>query len=273
MFKFKELLDKRAADIARAISQGAWQDPFRCARRSGARHRGGGVRLRHPASPEGRVLAQCRAGDRHPFRPPAARRLRRHHAVQLPRHGAAVDASGGDRLRQHLRAEAVGARSFRADAGLRAVQGGRLPRRRAECRAWRQGGGRRHPRPSRHQGGELRRLHPDRPLRLYARHRGGEARAGAGRRQEPHDRHARRRHGQGGGRADGRRLRLRRRALHGDLRRRAGRRGDGEPAGRDARAEGALAEDRPGHRSGRGDGPARHRSASEEGARLYRRRA
>ena len=29
--------------------------------------------------------------------PPAARRLRRHHAVQLPDHGAAVDAPGGDR--------------------------------------------------------------------------------------------------------------------------------------------------------------------------------
>ena len=38
--------------------------------------------------------------------------------------------------------------------------------------------------------------------------------------------HARRRHGQGGRRADGRGLRLGRRALHGDLGRRAGRRGD-----------------------------------------------
>ena len=53
-----------------------------------------------------------------------------------------------------------------------------------------------------------------------------EARPGARRRQEPHDRHARRRHRQGGRRADGRGLRLGRRALHGDLGRRAGRRGD-----------------------------------------------
>ena len=66
--------------------------------------------------------------------------------------------------------------------------------------------------------------------------RAREARPGAGRRQEPHDRHARRRHRQGGRRADGRRLRLGRRALHGDLGRRAGRRGDRRRAGRDARA-------------------------------------
>ena len=37
-------------------------------------------------------------------------------------------------------------------------------------------------------------------------------------------------------------------------------------AGRDARAEGPRAEDRPGHRSRRRDGPARHRGARREGA-------
>ena len=42
-----------------------------------------------------------------------------------------------------------------------------------------------------------------------------------GGRQEPHDRHARRRPRPGGGRAGRRRLRRRRRALHGDLGRRA----------------------------------------------------
>ena len=93
-----------------------------------------------------------------------------------------------------------------------------------------------HPRPSRHQGRELRRLDADRRIRLSARLGGGQARAGAGRRQEPHDRHARCRHGPGRRCADGRRLRLGRRALHGDLGRGAGRREDGRPAGRGARA-------------------------------------
>ena len=61
---------------------------------------------------------------------------------------------------------------------------------------------------------------------LHLRDRRPERQAlpGARRRQEPHDRHARRRHGSGGGRADGRRLRFGRRALHGDLGRGAGRR-------------------------------------------------
>ena len=111
----------------------------------------------------------------------------------------------------------------------RAVPGGGLPDRRAQRRARRQGSGRRHPRPSRHQGGELRRLHPGRRIHLCARLRGRQARAGAGRRQEPHDRHARRRHGPGGRCADGRGLRLGRRALHGDLGCRAGRREDRRP--------------------------------------------
>jgi len=53
-------------------------------------------------------------------------------------------------------------------------------------------------------------------------------RAGAGRRQEPHGRAPRRRYGQGSRRADGRGLRLGRRALHGDLRRGSRGRGNGE---------------------------------------------
>ena len=221
----------RRGDLGRAR-----QDPCRCRRRGAARHRGGRVRLRHPASPQGRVLAPCRSGDRHAFRPPAARRLRRHHAVQFPGDGADVDVSGRDRLRQHLRPEAVGKGPERLDDRLRALQGGGLSEGRAQHRPRRQGSRRRDPRPSRHQGGELRRLDPDRRICLPDRHPSREARPGAGRRQEPHGGDARRRHRQGGRRADGRRLRLRRRALHGDLGRRAGRRGDRQPPGRVARA-------------------------------------
>ncbi len=53
-----------------------------------------------------------------------------------------------------------------------------------------------------------------------------QARAVLRRRQEPHDRHARRRHGPGRRCADRRRLRRCGRTLHGDLGRRAGGRGD-----------------------------------------------
>ena len=64
---------------------------------------------------------------------------------------------------------------------------------------------------------QLRRLHPDRPLRLRDRHRARQAGAGARRRQEPRGDPARRRPGPGRRRDGQRRLRLGRRTLHGDL--------------------------------------------------------
>jgi malonate-semialdehyde dehydrogenase (acetylating)/methylmalonate-semialdehyde dehydrogenase len=107
----------------------------------------------------------------------------------------------------------------------------------------------------------------------------GQARAVLRRRQEPHDHHARRRHGPDRRRADRRRLRLGRRALHGDLGCRARRRGDRRPP--DGKADPARREPegRPLHRSlGRfrpaGDegstasGEGLHRSGVEEGAKL-----
>ncbi len=48
------------------------------------------------------------------FDAPAARRRRRHHAVQLPGDDPLVEARSGDRLRQRLHPEAVRARSGRA---------------------------------------------------------------------------------------------------------------------------------------------------------------
>ena len=77
----------------------------------------------------------------------------------------------------------------------------------------------------------LRRLDADRALRLRERDEGGQARAGARRREEPHDRPPRRRHRHGGGRGRQRRVRLGRRAVHGDLGRRRRRR-RGRPARR-----------------------------------------
>ena len=57
--------------------------------------------------------------------------------------------------------------------------------------------------------GELRRVNPDRPLRLRDRHRGGQARPGTGRGQEPHGRAAGRRSRPGRGRRGVRGVRLR----------------------------------------------------------------
>ncbi len=139
MFKFKELLDRNTDDLAREIStehgkthadalgelaRGIEVVDFAC-----------GI----PQPAQGRVLAQCRPGHRQLFRPPAAGRRRRHHAVQLPGHGADVDVSDRDRLRQHLHPQAVRARSSAPMLAWELFTRGRLPRRRAQRRARRQG--------------------------------------------------------------------------------------------------------------------------------------
>ena len=68
------------------------------------------VRVRAPAAAQGRVLRPGLDRHRRVLVPPAARRVRRHHAVQLPGHGPDVDAPDGDRDREHVRAQAVRAR-------------------------------------------------------------------------------------------------------------------------------------------------------------------
>ena len=185
--------------------------------RGHARPRGDRVRLRDPAPAQGR---HDRAGldrDRRLLDPAAARRRRRDHAVQLPRDGAHVDVGAGDRLREHVRAQAVGEGPVRVDLDGGAAQGGRSAGRRLQRRPRRQGRGRRAARAPGRGRDQLRRLDADRPLHLRVRHEARQAGAGARRRQEPHDRAAGRRHRHGGRRGRQRGLRLRRRALHGGL--------------------------------------------------------
>jgi hypothetical protein len=67
----------------------------------------------------------------------------RHHAVQLPGHGAAVDVADGRGLRQHLHPQALRARPVQRAAGGPAGAGSRPAARRAQRRQRRQGGGRR----------------------------------------------------------------------------------------------------------------------------------
>ena len=131
-----------------------------------------------------------------------------------------------------LHPQAVGARPVGADPHRGTVHQGRAAGGRAQRRQRRQGGGRcaAH-RPAR-QGDRLRRLVRHRAVHLFDRHRARQTRAVLRRRQEPHDRDARRRHRPGGRCADRRRLRLRRRALHGDLGRGAGRQEDRRHPGR-----------------------------------------
>jgi hypothetical protein len=85
---------------------------------------------------------------------------------------------------------------------------------------------------------------------IYRRERQRQAGAGARRRQEPHGRHARRRSRAGGRCADRRRLRLGRRALHGDLGRWSRSARVGEPLVPALARRVRCAEGRSGHRSG-----------------------
>ena len=122
---------------------------------------------------------------------------------------------------------------------------------------------------TRHPGGVVRRLDPDREVHLRARHEGRQARPGARRREEPHDRAARRRPRHGGRRRRLRRLRQRRRALHGDLRDRRRRRDRRRPRREDRRPP-AEGEGRAGDRSRSRDGTARHARAPRQGGGLPR---
>ena len=147
----------------------------------------------------------------------AGRGGRGHHPVQLPGHGADVDVPDRDRLRQHVRAQAVGEGPVRVAAARPPVGRGGTARRRVQRGARRQGRGRRAADPPGNRRGQLRRVHADRPVRLRDRHQQRQAGAGARRGEEPHDRAARRRPGPGGRRGGERRLRLGGRAVHGHL--------------------------------------------------------
>ena len=158
--------------------------------------------------------------------PPAPRRRGRHHAVQLPGHGADVDVPRGHRLRERLRAQAVRARPRRLAPARRPVG-----RRRAcptACSRWSRATRRPSTRCSTTRASPPSASSDRPPSPATCTRRGGpgrQARAGPRRRQEPHGRAARRRPRRGRRRRGERRLRLGGRAVHGHLGR-GGRRPD-----------------------------------------------
>ena len=87
------------------------QSALGCDRRGAARSRSDRVRVRHRRPDEGRLLGERLDRSRLVLDPPAARRRRGHHAVQLPGDGPDVDVPDRDRVREHVRVEAQRARS------------------------------------------------------------------------------------------------------------------------------------------------------------------
>ena len=127
--RFRELLERDQAKLAAVITaeHGKVLSDAKGEVQRGTR--GGRVRHRHSAAAQGRVHRRGRHGRRQLFDPPAAGRGRRHHAVQFPGDGAAVDVPGGARVRQHIRPEAKREGSVGVDRAGAAAQGSRAARR------------------------------------------------------------------------------------------------------------------------------------------------
>ncbi|CAA9387131.1 MAG: Malonate-semialdehyde dehydrogenase [inositol], partial [uncultured Quadrisphaera sp.] len=248
----------------------ARQGALRRRRRGGPGPGGRRVRLRDPAPAQGRVHRERLDERRRALGAPAAGRGGRHLPVQLPGDGAHVVLPRGHRRGQHRGAQAQREGPLRGGVDRGAVGRGGPARRGVQRRPRRQGGRRRAAGPPRREVGLVRGVHPDRPVRVRAGHRGGQARAGPGRGEEPHARAARRRPRPRRRRGGQRRLRLGGRAVHGGL---------GAGGGRRHRRR-ARREDR---RAGAGDphrrraarvrhGTAGHRGAPRQGGLLRRRR-
>ena len=146
LMKFHDLIVKNNDELADILAREHGKTDRRRQGRHPARRRSGRIRARRPASDEGRIYRRRRPRHRYLFDAPAARRRCRHHAVQLPGDDPVMEARAGDRLRQRLHPEAVGARSRRADASRRTVRRGGRASRHAQRRQRRQGSGRRDPR-------------------------------------------------------------------------------------------------------------------------------
>ena len=220
MFHLRELVDANRKEIASLAHRRARQGAVRRPRRGRPRPREHRVRLRHPAPAEGRLQRAGVDRRRRVLDPPAARRRRRHHAVQLPGDGADVDVRQRPRVRQHVRAQA----EREGPVGVAAAWPSCWPRPACPAGCF-----------NVVQGDKVAvdRLleHPDiaavsfvgsTPIARYIYETGtAQRQAGAGPRrgQEPHARAARRRPRHGRRRRGVGRVRLGRRAVHGDQRR------------------------------------------------------
>ncbi len=233
LFRFKNLLERASEELARTITieHGKTLDEARSSVRRGIEN------VEHacgiPSLMMGETLEDVAAGHRLRVLPPADRRVRRHHAFQLPGHGADVVLAVRGRHRQHVHPQAVGAGAAVAAAPVRDRARGRIPGRRGQPRVRRPRGGagaRRSPGRGR---AVVRRLDPDGARRLPGRGRARQARAGARRGQEPRGGRAGRRPRSHGRLRHREQLRLRRAEVpgrqRGRRRRRRGRRAEPPP--------------------------------------------
>ena len=104
-FRYRQLVEENFDRICQLVTREHGKTLAEARGQRLSRHREHRIRLRHSDAPDGRHSRKPRARGRLRDDAPAARRLRRHHAVQLPGDGADVDVPARARLRQHLRPE------------------------------------------------------------------------------------------------------------------------------------------------------------------------
>ena len=169
LFRFRELLEARKQDWRRS-SQRARQGALRRARRDHPRSRGRRVRDRHRPAHERRVLGAGLDRHRRLLAPAAAGRGRRSSRPSTSRRWC---RSGSSRSRSRPATRSCSSRARRTRprrSGWPAVEGGRAARWGVQRAERRQGGRGRAARPSRTCARDLlRRLDPDRPVRLRDR--------------------------------------------------------------------------------------------------------
>ncbi len=169
MFKFLELVQAEYDNLARLLSS---EHGKTFADSKGDIQRGLEVvefACGIPHLLKGEFTDKRRPRHRSLFDAPAARRRRRHHAVQLPGDDPAVEVRARHRLRQRLHPQAVRARSVGADADRRTVPQGRPAGGHPQRRQRRQGSGRHAAHRSARAGDRLRRLVVDRRIHLFDR--------------------------------------------------------------------------------------------------------
>ena len=219
VFAFRELLNARADELARAHHRRARQGPVRRGRRDRPRPGGGRVRLRDLAPAQGRPLRERLHRRRRAQQARPARRGRHHLARSTSRRWCRC---GSSRSRsppatpwssspaRRTRRPSLWIAELWQEAGLpdgvfNVLQGDKVA-----VDALLQS--------PLVEADQLRRLDADRAVRLRAGLPARQAGPGARRRQEPHGRAARRRPRPGRRLGGQRRLRQRRRAVHGDQR-------------------------------------------------------
>ena len=192
LFAFRELLNERKQEIAALITAEHGKVLSDAARRGDPWPRGRRVRLRHPAPAEGRLHRERLDQGRRLLDPPAASASSPssrpfNFPAMVPMWFVPIAIACGNAV--VLKPSEKDPSAALAVAALWKEAG--LPDGVMNVVQRRQGGGRRPAHPPRHQVGVVRRLHPDRQVRLRDRHRARQAGPGPRRREEPHARPAR----------------------------------------------------------------------------------